>query len=180
MLSENVNEWGVPTRYKKTEEVKPIQKVEEHVTVLEDLHMTLRFLSEVVEAPKMEITSSDQDEPGKWTTSLKIHAGDLSPLVTAAQEIADKNEDDVESVLSDLLDLEKMTKELDKAMWNEVRHLGSFSGASVEFTGYPQSIEDFKNAEFELTVVLDYSKPSDISLEKVLNKVLKQSMKWWV
>jgi hypothetical protein len=183
-LSEDINEWGMPIVRKRTvaknETVQaPVQ--EEQVTSLEDVEMTIKYLSEVVEPKKVEIVSSDdEDESGTWKVTVHVNAGDLTPLVTAAREIAEKNDDDIESVLQDLLDLDNMTKRMDDDFWKQIKNQWSFSGSSIEAVSYPQKIEDFKDAQFDFEVTVNYNHPQlDQSVESMIRDVLKKSMKWW-
>jgi len=60
MLSEDVNNWGIPVKPVPAKKKPAVEAVEEDpCTILEDLDLTLRFLSEVVEK---DLTPDEQKE----------------------------------------------------------------------------------------------------------------------
>jgi hypothetical protein len=183
MLSEELNQWGLPIKptKKESKQIEPV--MEDKVTCLEDVHLTLRYLSEMSEPEKIEVLSvEDEQESGEWLVRMKVNAGDLTSLVKAAHEVADKEgHDDIDMVLDELLNLQKIEKALDKDLWNEIRHQGSFTGSSVEFVDYPRKPEDFKDSKFEIEIKINFEKPRlDQSIEDLVSKVLKRNMEWWV
>ena len=181
MLSEEVNEWGVPVQRKKVQIPKPVVQLEEESCfVLEDLLLTLKFLTEIVEPKKLEITSSGEDKPGKWKIVAKVYAGDLLSLVPHAEKMVDTGEMDFREAIVELLDISKMQKEIDASLWKAIKHQGGFTGSSVAITSYPETTESLKAAVFEMEINLWYEKPSVVDFNSMLQNVLKSSMKWWV
>lgn len=183
MLSEELNEWGLPVVSQVKKKTVEPKAPEEKITVLEDVALTLQYLSEVTEPKKIEILSfDDEQDPGELRVRIRINAGDLTPLVKAAQEISDREGDeDLELILDELLDVRKIEKDLDKGVWDEIRHLGSFTGSSVEVVSHPVRPEDFKEAKFEIEIKIGFERPDmEQSLEGLILKVLKQNMQWWV
>jgi hypothetical protein len=183
MLSEEVNEWGIPQKpvSKKISPERPRVSQEEAFTPFEDVQMTIRYLSEVVEPERFEVISSSEEEPGVFTLKVRLNAGNLSSIVQAAQDVADQEDEDLESVLNEILDLSQIEKELDRQFWDLIRASGNFSGSRVEITGYPQKPSDFKKAQFEFEFQTRFEHPdTDHSIEEIVKKVLKNSMKWWV
>src|ERR1035437_8213896 len=111
MLGEEVNCWGEPVHARKAVAKKPLViKEQESSTIIEDVFLTLKYLSEVIEPSRFEVVSDIYDDEGELKIKVQVNAGDLSSVIEKAREIADKQGDDIEYVASEILDLHEMKK----------------------------------------------------------------------
>lgn len=174
MISESLNDWGLPVDKKKR-----VEKVESHKDILESelrvktakashllesldnrLKMFERSLSERTEVS----INQDEAEQGKVKLNAKIHAGDLTRLVKAAEEQAQSeamgDKEEYEAVKFEILTSLFGSKFEEDASKKISRILPDpFVGADVEVITAPVKEEDFKNAEFELEITLSHDAP---------------------
>lgn len=179
MNAEGLDQWGLPVKRAPKKPMVPIEIVEEPLSLLEDFDLTLRFLSEVASTEKLVITQKESDELGSTLLNVTVNAGDLSPVAKAAFEISDKDPDiSTEEAIEELLDLNGIEKSLEKEIWDEVRHQG-FDGITIDMVSHPKTAADLQNAKFEFEIVLKYQRPSDVDLNGIIEKALRQKLRWF-